>query len=67
MNSVLEKDLSLDEGVIPTKNRLGFKQYLKDKPVKWGIKTYMLCESKTGYVYNLEVYTGKSTNDTDTS
>jgi len=64
---VLEKDLSLDEGVIQTKNRLGFKQYLKDKPMKWGIKTYMLCESKSGYVYNLEVYTGKSTNDTDTS
>jgi len=60
---ILDKDLSLDEGVIPTKNRLGFKQYLKDKPVKWGIKTYMLCESKSGYVYNLEVYTGKSNND----
>ena len=23
----------------------------------------MLCESKSGYVYNLEVYTGKSNND----
>jgi len=28
-----------------------------------GHKTYMLCESRTGYVYNLEVYTGKSNND----
>lgn len=56
---VLSQDVSIDEGMIPSKNRLGFKQYLKDKPVKWGIKTFMLCESKTGYIYDLEIYTGK--------
>ena len=41
---------SLDEGMIPTKNRLAIKQYIKDKPIKWGIKSFLLCESETGYI-----------------
>ena len=30
------------------------------KPIKWGIKVWMLAEPKTGYVSNFEVYFGKS-------
>ena len=52
--------LTLDEGMIPTKNRLSIKQYIKDKPVKFGIKTFILCEGDTGYIVSSEVYTGKS-------
>ena len=59
-----ECELSLDEGMIPTKNALSFKQYIKDKPIRWGIKTFLLCESKTGYIVNASVYTGKSVSDT---
>jgi len=59
-----ECELSLDDGMIPTKNSLSMKQYIKDKPIKWGIKTFILCESKTGYILNAEVYTGKSPSDT---
>ena len=51
--------LSLDEGMIHTKNRLSFKQYIKDKPIRWGIKTFLLCDSENGYIVNAEVYTGK--------
>ena len=29
---------SVDEAMIPFQGRLSFKQYLKDKPTKWGIK-----------------------------
>jgi hypothetical protein len=54
------EELSLDEGMIPTKNRLAIKQYLKDKPIKWGIKSFLLCESNSGYVWNIEIYTGKN-------
>ena len=50
--------LSLDEGMIPTKNRLAIKQYIKDKPTKWGIKSFMLCEADSGYIINAEIYTG---------
>ena len=39
---------------------MGFKQYIKDKPPKWGIKSFLLCESETGYIINAEIYTGKT-------
>ena len=48
--------------MIPTK-KLSFKQYIKDKPIKWGIKIFLLCGSKTGFICNAEVYTGKRTDD----
>ncbi len=40
----------------PFKGRLGFKQYMKAKPTKWGIKVFVLADSINGYVYR---YTGK--------
>lgn len=52
--------LSLDEGMIPTKNRLAIKQYIKAKPIKWGIKSFLLCESETGYMLHAEIYTGRN-------
>ncbi|XP_005097783.1 piggyBac transposable element-derived protein 4-like [Aplysia californica] len=51
--------LSLDEGMIPTKNRLAIKQYIKDKPIKFGIKSFILCEGDTGYILSSEIYTGR--------
>ena len=53
------QQLSLDEGMIPTKNRLTIKQYIRDKPVRWGIKSFLLCEAKTGYILEAEIYTGR--------
>ena len=46
--------------MIPFKGRLGFKQYMKDKPTKWGIKAFTLSDATNGYVYRLQVYTGKN-------
>ena len=45
--------------MIKFKGRLSFRQYLPAKPIKWGIKMWALCESDTGYAYNMQVYTGK--------
>ena len=52
--------LSIDEAMIPFKGRLGFKQYMKDKPTKWGIKVFVLSDATNGYVHRLQVYTGKN-------
>ena len=52
--------LSLDEGMIPAKNRLGIKQYVKSKPIKWGIKSFLLCEGNSGYLINASIYTGRN-------
>ena len=53
-----KQNLSLDEGMIPTKNALSFRQYIKDKPIRWGMKTFLVCDSDNGYICNAEVYTG---------
>ena len=56
---VPEQEMSLDEGMIPCKKALSIKQYIKTKPVKWGLKSFILCEGKSGYIVNAEIYTGK--------
>jgi hypothetical protein len=38
---------------------VSFVQYLPAKPIKHGIKVDTLCCSYTGYLYRLEIYTGK--------
>ena len=53
------EQLSIDESMIGTKCRLSFIQYIKTKPVKWGIKVWICCDSKNGYICAFEVYTGK--------
>jgi hypothetical protein len=32
--------------------------FVRGKPQKYGIKIFELCEAKSGYIYNLEIYTG---------
>lgn len=54
------QQLSFDEGMIPWKGNLSFRVYSPDKPVKYGIKAYMLSDATNGYVSKLKLYTGKS-------
>ena len=49
--------------MIRFKGRLGFKQYMKDKPTKWGIKVFTLSDTVNGYVYRFQIYTGKNLDD----
>ena len=64
---VLHKEVTIDEAMIPFKGRLGFNQYMKDKPTKWGIKVFTLCDATNGYVYRLQIYTGKNLEETSIS
>lgn len=57
----LHQQIAIDESVITFKGRVGFRQYLKGKPHPWGIKAFVLADSKTGYVRNLLIYYGKDT------
>ena len=43
------KRLSLDESMIPFKGQLKFKQRMPLKPVKVGIKMFVVSEAQTGY------------------
>ncbi|KAF7688369.1 PiggyBac transposable element-derived protein 4 [Cucumispora dikerogammari] len=59
------RDLSIDEGICPWKERLRFKTCNPQKPDKYKIKLYMLCDSKTGYTLKFNICSGgKSINET---
>ena len=45
--------------MIPFKEKLLIKVRMPDKPVKFGVKLFMLCDSKTGYCKNFTMYAGK--------
>lgn len=53
------KELSLDESMMLWRGRLAFRQYIKNKRHKYGIKLYMLTEPD-GTVLRFHVYTGSS-------
>ena len=53
--------ISVDEGMVPWRGNLSFKVYNPDKPKKYGMKAYMLCDSDNGYVCQFKLYTGKVT------
>ena len=59
-NYVPQQTVTVDEAMIPFKGRLSFKQYMKDKPTKWGIKVFVLSDASNGYVYRFQIYAGKS-------
>ena len=50
-----DKNICADEALCHWRGRAAFRVYMKDKPIKWGIKLYELCERESGYVWNLEV------------
>ena len=50
---------SVDEHMCKFKGRSSAKQYIKNKPIKWGFKYWCRCDSETGYVYQLELYQGR--------
>lgn len=53
------QNLVIDESMVLFKGRLLFKQYIKTKRHRFGIKLYVLCDCETGYVLDFIVYIGK--------
>lgn len=51
---------SLDECMIKCKARTSMKQYMKDKPTKRGVKGWVRADAESGYVYDINLYTGKA-------
>ena len=56
------QNVSIDERMVKNKGRYSFRQYIRDKPTKWGMKLWVLADSKSGYTYNFDVYLGKENN-----
>lgn len=56
----LETNLSVDEQMVPFKGQINIKQYVKNKPKKWGIKIYVLA-GKSVLIYDFLIYQGSTT------
>lgn len=56
----LETNLCVDEQMVPFKGRINIKQYMKNKPTKWGIKIFVLA-GQSGIIYDFLIYQGSTT------
>ena len=52
--------LTVDEQLLPCKSRCSFIQYMPNKPDKFGIKFWLLCDVETKYTCNGFPYLGKN-------
>ncbi|XP_072159136.1 piggyBac transposable element-derived protein 4-like [Bemisia tabaci] len=59
------QNICIDESLLLFKGRLSFKQYIKTKRARWGIKFYKLCDSLSGYIVDFLLYLGSKTEYTD--
>ena len=53
------KNVAIDEAMVAWRGPLSFRVYNPDKPDKFGMKVFELCDSASAYCSNLEFYTGK--------
>ena len=53
------KEIAVDEAMIKFQGRSSLKQYMPKKPIKRGIKVWVLADSHTGFFSKFEVYSGK--------
>jgi hypothetical protein len=57
---------SLDEGMIKFQGRITYLQYMPAKPIRRGIKVWVMSDSHSGYMNRFEIYLGrKATNVSD--
>lgn len=65
LNAVIDKvykpssRYSIDESMIKFKGRCFLKQYMPQKPIKWGYKVWCLADAITGYIISFFIYTGQ--------
>ena len=52
--------MAVDDSMVAFKGRTSMMQYLPAKSHKWGLKAWCVADSVSGYMYNWELYTGKS-------
>ena len=54
-------DCTVDESLLSFRGRCGFKQYIPNKPSKYGIKLFVLADNDTSYSVKSIAYTGAGT------
>ena len=61
-NYIPERDVSIDVSLLLWKGRLSWKQYISRKRSCFGLKSFVLAEAESGYIWNSILHSG---NDTD--
>ena len=54
-----DSEQSIGERMVNFKDTSRMKQYIKSKPIKWGFKCWFRCSSKSGYLYQMDIYLGR--------
>ena len=54
---------AVDERIVKSKHGSGIQQYMKNKPIKFGLKLWVLADSATGYTHDFTVYKGSKVRD----
>ena len=57
------QQVAVDERIVKSKHRSRIRQYIKNKPVEFGIKLWLLADSKSGYTIDFKVHTGSADRD----
>ena len=57
---VPQKYVAIDK----SRHRSGFRQFIKDKPTKWGIKLWVLADSSNGYTVDFNTYISRAAGQT---
>ena len=50
---------TVDEQLVPFRGRCPFTQYMQNKPAKYGIKIFWLCDGSLPYAFNAKIYVGR--------
>ncbi|XP_023228246.1 uncharacterized protein LOC111628649 [Centruroides sculpturatus] len=58
-NFCISEYTTIDEMLWSFHGRCPFRQFMKSKPAKYGIKVFSLVDARTYYILNMEVYLGK--------
>ena len=58
-NCTSERNISIDESPLLWKGRLRWKRFIPLKRARFGIESFVLAETQTGYVWNIGIYSGK--------
>ena len=57
-----ESHQSIDEHMCKFKGKSLMCQFIKNNPINWGFKFWCHCGSKSGYMYEFDMYLEKKTN-----
>ena len=55
------KNLVIDESLVLWRGNIGFRQYIPSKRHRFGLKLFVLCDCKSGFIQDIILYTGKDT------